>query len=105
MKLNKPLSKFQKIAIAVIGGSMAVFSLLVIIFGPNEPIIDRAALTEQVRQEKLDYIQVRTTTENREILESSLIIDAFEQGKVVVKESADPSAIDIEIEVNKLLGL
>lgn len=112
-KTPQALTKFQTILLMVIAFSGMAICLAVIVFGPNDTASnDRAVLIEQIRQEKLSYIQTRDTAEDSTIVQANGIIvtanltkTALETVKSDIQEAEDPSTIDIDAEVNRLMGL
>ena len=106
MKLNKSFTKVQKILLYFAASTMGMFALSILIFGSNGAgAVSKSDMLEQIRQEKMDYTQTRITAEKRIQLEALLRLDAYEDVMVQVRNAEDPSVVDVEIEVNKLLGL
>lgn len=112
-KASQALTKFQTILLMVIAFSGMALCLAVIAFGPNDTISnDRAALIEQIREEKLNYVQTRDTAEDSAIVQANGVIvnanltkNALATVKSEIEKAEDPSQIDIDAEVNRLLGL
>jgi len=99
-------TKFQTAVLMLIAFFGIILCIGVIAFGPNDTSSDdRAAIIEQIRQEKLDYIQMRTTGEEGKITTAILTKEKLAEVKKTVEDAEDPSQIDIDAEVNRLMGL
>lgn len=101
-KPAKTFSKTQSLILSTIAGFGMVAGIYVVAFGPNT--LASSDMTTLIRQEKQDYIQTRITSEQRDIIESQLTIEALEKVNAMAATVSDPSSLDIDAEVNNLLG-
>lgn len=106
VNLDQSFTKFQKAMLMTISFGMMMFCMVVIVFGSNDmgtsPSLGEQEMLEQIRNEKLVYIDSRTVSEQGNELRAKLTIDVLAQIKEEVTRSKDPSSIDIEARVNEL---